>query len=149
MHFSVLLTVQTPELEPNPIVDMFIEERVEKLKSEHKKQKRDIWRDLAIERLNGMRTEFSRCVMAQVYDKMEPYCEQTENPEFLEFEDNTEAFINLTIMPEDDWCPITDITLFRNGKELTHNTSMDSKYEGLWEIEFEGIKYIVEIMKGE
>jgi len=134
MHFSILMTVQTPELEPNPIVDMFIEQRVEKLKSEHKETKRDIWRDWAIDYLNGMRTEFSRCVMGQVYDKMAPYCEQTDNPEFLEFEDHTEELkeeyegnadcIKLSdgrILPADDWFFYNKFVIHEDGKVYQQN----------------------------
>lgn len=134
MHFSILMTVQTPELEPNPIVDMFIEQRVEKLKSEHKESKRDIWLDMAIDHLNGMRTEFSRCIMAQVYDKMEPYSEQTENPKFLEFEDNTEELkeeyagctdcIKLPdgrILPADVWIFRNKFVIHEDGKVYQKN----------------------------
>ena len=90
MHFKTLVTVEVPKLEPNPIADMFIEKQIELLKQNQDKTKKDILADIDMRHLNGLRTEFARCVMALMYNKMDPYNEQTDNPKFLEFEDETE-----------------------------------------------------------
>ena len=125
MHFKTLVAVETPKLEANPIVDLFIEKQIELLKEKSKKSKNNFVIDLDMRHLNGLRTEFARCVMTLMYDKMEPYNEQTSNPKFLQFEDETEELrkeyeectdcIKLPdgrILPEHDW--------FFRGKFVIH-----------------------------
>ena len=91
MHFTTLVTVEVPKLEPNAIVDLFIEKQLEQLESKQATStERDIMLDIEIRRLRGLKTEFARCVEVLMYNKMEPYNEQTEDPRYLEFEDETE-----------------------------------------------------------
>ena len=63
------------------------------------------------------------------------------------FPNGIEARIYLRIINEKGWIPITDITLFKDGKELVHETEVDARYEGEWRIEYEGIEYIVNIIE--
>ena len=72
MHFKTLVAVEVPKLEENPIADLFIEKQIELLKEKQKenKKKRNILSDINMRHLNGLRTEFARCVMALMYDKM-------------------------------------------------------------------------------
>ena len=65
------------------------------------------------------------------------------------FPNGIEARIYLRIINEKGWIPITDITLFKDGKELVHETEVDARYEGEWRIEYEGIEYIVNIIAEE
>ena len=67
----------------------------------------------------------------------------------ITFPNGIEAHVNLSIIDEKGWFPITDITLFKEGKELTHNTSEDSHYKGTWWIEYEGIEYEVNVIEEE
>lgn len=117
MHFITLVTVEVPELQENPIEDKIVEEELKSLKEKRKTAKDTIMIDIFAEHLSGRRTEFARCVMELMYNKMEPYNEQTEDPDFLEFEDMTESLkkeyesertncIKLPdgrILPADDW----------------------------------------------
>jgi len=91
MHFKTLVTVEVPKLKPNPYVDMYIEKKIELLKGKKKNsKKKNFMLDIYIEHLNGLRSEFARCVMPLMYEKMEPYNENSDNLKFLEFEDITE-----------------------------------------------------------
>jgi len=91
MHFTTLLTVEVTKTEANVPEDRLVELHLELLKLKKKRSsKRDIMLDIAIERLEGLRSEFARQVDRLVFEKMEPYGEQTENPKYLEFEDKTE-----------------------------------------------------------
>ena len=65
------------------------------------------------------------------------------------FPDGIEARINLSVIDEKNWSPITDITLYKDGIELAHNTEVDARYEGEWRIEYAGIEYIVNIIAEE
>lgn len=68
---------------------------------------------------------------------------------FTVFPNGIAASINLRLVDEDDWAPITDITLFKNGEEVTHYTEGDCRYEGIWCIEYEGIEYVVNVIEEE
>lgn len=131
MHFKTLVAVEVPKLEENPIADLFIEKQIELLKEKQKenKKKRNVLSDINMRHLNGLRTEFARCVMALMYDKMEPYNEQTANPKFLQFEDLTEELrqeyeectncIKLPdgrILPENNWFFRHKFVIHEDGK---------------------------------
>lgn len=131
MHFKTLVAVEVPKLEENPIADLFIEKQIELLKEKQKenKKKRNVLSDINMRHLNGLRTEFARCVMALMYDKMEPYNEQTDNPKFLQFEDITEELkqeyeectncIKLPdgrILPENNWFFRHKFVIHEDGK---------------------------------
>ena len=88
--------------------------------------------------------ELSQMTTKEILEKY-GYRKEATLHDTVVFENGVEARIQLTIMPEDDWYPITDITLFKDGRELTHETSMDSQYEGVWEITFDGVEYIVSV----
>lgn len=63
------------------------------------------------------------------------------------FPDDIEARIQL-IITEDGFVPITEIVLYKDDVELTHEISMDSKYEGEWLIEYNETIYEVEVKSG-
>lgn len=63
------------------------------------------------------------------------------------FPDDIEARIQL-IVTADGFAPITEIVLYSEGKELTHQLSMSSIYEGEWKIEYNGVTYEVEVKPG-
>ena len=91
MHFTTLLTVEVPKTEANVPEDRLIEIELDLLKLKYKQSsKRNIMLDLAIRKLEGLKSDFARQVNSLVCEKMDPYDEQTENPQFLEFEDKTE-----------------------------------------------------------
>jgi len=60
------------------------------------------------------------------------------------FSNSVEAKIRL-IVSENGFHPITEIVLYEDGKELTHEISIDSHYAGTWEIIHDGINYVVNV----
>lgn len=60
------------------------------------------------------------------------------------FPNGIEAKIRL-IVSENGFHPITEIVLYEDGKELTHEISMDSHYVGTWKIIYDRINYIVNV----
>ena len=137
MHFITLVTVEVPELQANPIEDMVVEEKLKYLNDLQKQNEKNTMLDINIRMLNGLKTEFARQVYELMYEKMEPYNEQTENPKFLEFEDLTESLqeeyenartdcIKLPdgrILPADDW-------IF-HGSLLIHRRKVNQKIRAL------------------
>lgn len=135
MHFKTLVTVDVPQLEPNPIVDEYIEKKINLIKEDlERTKKKNFIEEINLEQLNALRTEFSRCVMSLMYDKMEPYNEQTEDPKFLQFEDMTEELkekyeectdcIRLSdgrILPVNDWFFRGKFVIHEDGKVYQKN----------------------------
>ena len=135
MHFITLVTVEVPELHANPIEDMVVEEKLKYLNDLQKQNEKNTMLDINIRMLNGLKTEFARQVYELMYEKMEPYNEQTENPKFLEFEDLTESLqeeyenartdcIKLPdgrILPADDWIFHGKFAIHEDGKVYQKN----------------------------
>lgn len=88
MHFLNLITVTIPKTEPQPELDAKIQETLKELKE--RKKDGDFMTDIFIERLNSHSTAFGRSVDAVISKTLEPYYEQTEDPEYLVFDDHTE-----------------------------------------------------------
>ena len=93
MHYLTLVTVEIPKVEQEPEIDKRIQEELNKLKSGNNNGK-NFMTDIYIERLNGLSNAFARCVDSEICSVLEPYAEQTDNPEYLEFEDHTEELRN-------------------------------------------------------
>ena len=88
MHFLNLITVDIPTITPEPEVDARIQEDLKRLKEI--KTDKDFMADYYIEKLNSRSNAFGRRVDTEIDIKLEPYYEQTENPDYLEFDDYTE-----------------------------------------------------------
>lgn len=88
MHFLNLITVDIPKIESQPEIDAQIQKTIKELKSI--KKDKDFMTDFYIERLNSHSNAFGRRVDTEISKKLEPYSEQTENPDYLEFDDCTE-----------------------------------------------------------
>lgn len=93
MHYLYLTALNVPEVEPEPIIDTLIKEYIEHLKGV-KTDKKDYFLECYISRLNARRTAFEREVEDLLDEKLEPYCEQTENEKYLEFDDRTAELKN-------------------------------------------------------
>ena len=95
MHYLTLVAVDIPEVKEEPEVDAVIKSAIEELKGKYfdgeKGAMSAIVRNLRLERLCAMSNAFSRAVDDAVSEAMEPYCENTEDPRFLEFVDMTES----------------------------------------------------------
>ena len=92
MHFSYLVTVDVPQITPNPKQDIKIEEQIADMQKSLKDNgsNRNIMIDIVLKELLGLRNEFAREVYDQISYVMEPYSENTDDPEYLHFEDHTE-----------------------------------------------------------
>lgn len=98
MHYLTLAAVNIPQYEEehelNEVIDSEISElqRIQSDASENNNSAfiSSIMMRLKLSRLIATRTTFAREVLEAIDTAMEPYCESTENPEYLEFEDMTE-----------------------------------------------------------
>ncbi len=90
MHFTTLVTLDIPTVEEAIGDDAAIQETLTLLKIAQARLPKDIMRDFLIRHLEGLKTIFARTVNNAVDLLLEPYAEQTENQEYLEFDDRTE-----------------------------------------------------------
>lgn len=90
MHFISLVTVTLPPITEDRYKDEEIQNQIRALKERQAAEKDNLFLQLAINSLRCKSTEFSRCVSDAVEKIMEPYCENTDNPDYLEFVDMTE-----------------------------------------------------------
>ncbi len=88
MHFLTLVTVEIPKMDSEPEIDKRIQENIELLK-ENEPENNYLLR-FFIESLNSRSTAFGRRVDTEISCKLEPYAEQTDNPDYLKFEDYTD-----------------------------------------------------------
>ncbi len=88
MHFLNLITVDIPTITPQPELDAKVQEEIELLKAV--KSEKNFMADYYIEKLNSRSNAFGRRVDTEIDIKLEPYYEQTENPDYLEFDDRTD-----------------------------------------------------------
>lgn len=90
MHFNVLVTFSLPPVEENPIenakrLQVFVELMKRKFLSPD-----TIVFDFYVGKLRARLTEFSRTALDAIEEIMEPYAENTDDPELLEFYDLTD-----------------------------------------------------------
>ena len=93
MHYLALIAVEIPEIKDD-VVDADIEEILEELEQvmlEDKEHRLTV--EMYAERKNNLRTLFTRTVNRAVISKMQPYWEDTQNPKYLEFQDQTEEIL--------------------------------------------------------
>ncbi len=95
MHYVTLVAVDIPEVQDEPEVDEAIKLAMDELRKKEFDEKKDmmssIVRDLRLKELNARTNAFARAIDEAVSDAMEPYCENTDDPLFLEFVDMTEG----------------------------------------------------------
>lgn len=93
MHFITTVVVHLPQIQEDAETDKEVFEYRESLK-EQLKCALEIGPKVSLEchlsELGNYTSAFGRAVVEAVGDCMEPYCENTENPEYLEFDDMTE-----------------------------------------------------------
>lgn len=88
MHTLTLVTVELPEIEEEPMVDLAIQNLLEECNIKKKKLPNNFMLDMHIEELNNRQNAFSRAVETEIETIMEPYGQNSE--EFYVFEDYTE-----------------------------------------------------------
>lgn len=86
MHFSILVPVEVRYEEENQAETEAIKQMIALItKKMADSEKNDIMCSIHRDRLFALQSTFARNVVRAVSDKMEPYFEQTEDPEYLEF----------------------------------------------------------------
>ena len=92
MHTLTLITVDVPDTTQTDVqMEQSLNRLVQALWGGSDEQKpSSIYEELIQRRLNCRRDAFSMAVDNAVAEKLEPYCECTEDPRFLEFVDQTE-----------------------------------------------------------
>ena len=93
MHYLALIAVEIPEIK-DEMANADIEEILEELEQvmlEDKEHRLTV--EMYTERKNNLRTLFTRTVNRAVISKMQPYWEDTQNPKYLEFQDQTEEIL--------------------------------------------------------
>lgn len=95
MHSRTLVTVDIPEVKTDIETDREIQNTISDLETALERCDKDsigskIMNRIYLGRFKGMSNTFARAVYQAVDELLEPYCESTENPDYLEFEDHTD-----------------------------------------------------------
>lgn len=87
MHFVTLATVELPHIEEDEELNAKIAEKAENLKEQ---AKTDYMAGFYYRQIQSKLSSFSRAVDDALFNVMEPFWLNTENPEYLEFDDYTD-----------------------------------------------------------
>ena len=91
MHFLTLTAVQVPYMEEDLEQNKIVEEQKKKLQeAENENGWKAAFRSVFLQQLDQLSTTFSRAVDEAVAEKLEPFNTSTEDPNYLEFVDQTE-----------------------------------------------------------
>lgn len=90
MHFSVIINVDVPHVEDEPELDAGVLEEMEKLRQKMSEPNPNFMNGIYLEQLRAKTNAFARDVVSEVESFMEPYYDQTEDEDYLDFSDETE-----------------------------------------------------------
>ncbi len=94
MHYLTLVAVEVEPTEAEPYTDSIMALKVKQIQEELKKANDEgiskIMQKITLSRMRHLSNPFSRSVDSAVCNAMEPYWVNTEDPDYLEFEDHTE-----------------------------------------------------------
>ena len=90
MHFLTLVPVSVPKQEPDPVKDVLVQATLMELRDKMENDPKDFMAKIFVSELTGKTTPFGRAVFDAVYEKMDPYAVESENPAEQEFVDCTE-----------------------------------------------------------
>lgn len=93
MHYTTTVVVHLPQIPEDVKTDKEVFEYRESLKEQLKCASGigpKVSLECQIRELGNYTSAFGRAVVESVWDCLEPYCECTENPKYLEFEDMTD-----------------------------------------------------------
>lgn len=89
-HFVTLVNLSLPSVEEDHNANAENAMRIAAIKEQLEKNTDNFVLRFALKQLNGMGTTFEREVSSAIEELMEPFCESTDDPRYLEFEDKTE-----------------------------------------------------------
>ena len=90
MHFSTLVAVNVPHIEEDVLENFRANVALNQLQQLKESGADSVMIKLRIGQIKSRISTFSREVFSAVEEIMEPYCESTDDPDFLEFYDETE-----------------------------------------------------------
>lgn len=91
MHYSILVPVEIQKQEEDVQQNIIVQAALALLRDKNEENlSKDVMREICIDRLCAQQNTFSRNVVDAVEDAMAPYSEGTENPDYLEFWDQTD-----------------------------------------------------------
>ena len=90
MHFHCLVSVDIPTVEVNIDQDLKVAKEIAFWETLLQVSKKNILAVIQLRKLRGMVNSFSRAVNEAIVGAMAPYYENTDNPEYLEFDDLTD-----------------------------------------------------------
>ena len=89
-HFVTLVNLTLPTVEEDHSANAENAQHIAEIKELLKKEPDSFMLRFALKRLNGMSSTFEREVSCEIEVLMEPFCESTDDPQYLEFEDKTQ-----------------------------------------------------------
>ncbi len=94
MHFRSLLTVELPEIKPDPQWEKVVADKIAfTTDNQGNTLSSKVMNDIFIENMNNISTAFGRELTLVIREVMERYSCETENPKYLEFDDMTESLL--------------------------------------------------------
>ena len=87
MHYVTLATVRLPQIEENEAENAEVAAEAQRVQE---KMQGEILEDFYKRLFIGRATTFARAVASEVEPVMEPFWEQTEDPEYLVFDDHSQ-----------------------------------------------------------
>lgn len=91
MHYSTIISLDIPEIENEDLeINEQIKGTIKDIERKIKNGDDNVMLQIMLEDYKGLTTTFAREVSGKAEYKLERYCENTENPEYLEFVDMTE-----------------------------------------------------------
>ena len=94
MHYQALLTVELPTVKRDPEYEQKMKKRINTLRSlKEKSVTMDVLSHFLMEHMVCVSTAFGRDLAKIVYEVMDEFSHETENPMYLCFEDNTEEYL--------------------------------------------------------
>lgn len=89
-HFVTLVNLSLPLVEEDHNANIENVMRIAAIKQQLEKDTDNFALKFALKQLNGMGTTFEREASSAIEELMEPFCESTDDPRYLEFEDKTQ-----------------------------------------------------------
>ena len=132
MHFLTLVPVTVPEQEPDPIKDVLVQTTLMALREKTETNPEDFMAKIFASELTGKTTPFGRAVFDAVYEKLDPYAVETENPACREFTDCTDEITETAPSTASVWrtapwwsvsIPVSAIALISGTDRSSRSTS--------------------------
>ena len=92
MHYATLATVEIPHIKEEEELNAIIAVAENTLEAQSDS---DFMNEYFLRKIQSLRTGFSRALSKAVDEVMDPFCEDTDDPQYLEFDDYTDEVEDL------------------------------------------------------